>query len=79
MSFISGTGITQGAGGNTSINIDVNVEQVVINKNDIIKIKADLQNISTSEVAEGSRLYYTEDRVDANIALQNYYWHNRRC
>ena len=71
MSYIAGTGIIQGTGGVNSINIDVNVEQIVVNKNDIITIKADLQNISTSEVAEGSRLYYTEERVDDNIALKS--------
>jgi len=70
MSHIAGTGIIQGTGGRGSINIDVNVEQIVVNKNDNITIKADLQNMSTSEVAEGSRLYYTEDHVDANIALK---------
>ena len=70
MSHIAGTGIIQGTGGRGSINIDVNVEQIVVNKHDNITIKADLQNMSTSEVAEGSRLYYTEDHVDANIALK---------
>jgi len=59
MSYIVGTGIIKGGGVG-------DIEQINKNMNDIIKIKADLQNVSTSEILEGANLYYTEERVSAN-------------
>ena len=64
MSYIIGTGIIKGGGVS-------NIEQINKNMNDIIKIKADLKNVSTSEIAEGANLYYTEERVDSNIASKS--------
>jgi len=46
MSYIVGTGIIKGGGVG-------DIEQINKNMNDIIKIKADLQNVSTSEILEG--------------------------
>ena len=66
--YVAGTGIIlgQGGGGNTSVTIDIDVEQINKNKTDIVTIKSDIENISTSEVTEGGNLYYTEARVSAN-------------
>ena len=64
MSYIVGTGIIKGGGVG-------DIEQINKNMNDIIKIVADLQNVSTSEILEGANLYYTEERVSANIALKS--------
>ena len=63
MSYIVGTGIIKGEGVG-------DIEQINKNRNDIITIKADLRSISTSEIQEGANLYYTEERVDTNIALK---------
>ena len=51
--YVAGTGIIlgQGGGANTSVTIDIDVEQVNKNKNDIVTIKADIENISTTEVS----------------------------
>ena len=64
--YVAGTGIIlgQGGGGNTSVTIDIDVEQINKNKTDIVTIKSNIANISTSEVTEGVNLYYTTDRFD---------------
>jgi len=49
MSYIVGTGIIKGGGVG-------DIGQINKNMNNIIKIKADLQNVSTSEILEGAFL-----------------------
>ena len=67
MSFVSGTGLISGGSSSSTnqVNIQVDVEQVSQNKRDIQSLTSTLSNLTTDDVAEGTKLYYTEDRVDA--------------
>ena len=78
MSYVSGTGLISGSGGSstqTNVQITIDHEAVIKNKDDIASLTSVVNNLTTNDIPEGTdetlnNLYYTEDRVDANIALK---------
>ena len=79
MSYVSGTGLISGGGGgsstSTSVSITIDHEAVIKNTDDIASLTSVINNLTTNDIPEGSggetdNLYYTEQRVDDNIALK---------
>ena len=80
MSFVSGTGLISGGGGgsstSTSVSINIDHEAVIKNTDDIASLSSVVNNLTTNDIPESTdqltnNLYYTDDRVDANIALKD--------